>query len=137
MDQPQRTIGQKIAQAARAFEKQRMKRGRKWVAVFMNEDTIIIALHGSLTASENTLAQSPAGATQVQEFHNRLFSNISTTFRRKIKSIAGLEVCDTTAEIDPTASSVVQVLTTDTVGEDFLLAAGVSAGTRSAQLAGN
>jgi hypothetical protein len=33
-----------------------------------------------------------------------------------------MEVRDTTAEIEPTTGSVVQVFTTDTVGEEFLLA---------------
>ena len=121
MHQSQRTIGQKIARAARAFEKRRTKHGRKWVAVFMNEDTIVIALHGSLTATEKTLAQSPAGAAQVWKFHRQLFATDSATLHRKIKKITGMEVRDTTAEIEPTTGSVVQVFTTDTVGEEFLL----------------
>ena len=82
MDQSQGTIGQKIARAARAFEQRRTKHGRKWVAVFMNEDTITIALHGSLTAAEKGLAQSPAGASQVREFHRQLFTNVSAALRR-------------------------------------------------------
>ena len=85
MAQCQVTIGQKIAWAARTFEKRRTKHGRKWVAVFLNEATIVIALHGSLTA----------------------------------------------AETEPTTGSVVQVFTTDTVGEEFLLAPGEPAGTRA------
>ena len=92
MDQSQGTVGQKIARAARAFEQQRTKHGRNWVAVFMNEDTIVIALHGSLTAAEKALAQSPAGAAQVREFHRQLFTNASATLLRKIKSITGMEV---------------------------------------------
>ena len=126
MDQSQGTIGQKIAWAARAFEQRRTKHGRKWVAVFMNEDTIVIALHGSLTAAEKALAQSPAGAAQVREFHRQLFANVSATLLRKIKSITGMEVRDTTAEIEPTTGTVVQVFTTGTVVQVFLLAHGVS-----------
>jgi len=116
MDQSQRTIGQKIAQVVRAFEKRRTKHGRKWVAVFMNEDTIVIALHGSLTVAEKALAQSPVGTDQIREFHRQLFANGSATLHRKIKSITGMEVRDTTAEIEPTTGSVVQVFTTDAVG---------------------
>jgi hypothetical protein len=48
-----------------------------------------------------------------------------------IKSITQMEVRDTTAEIEPTIGSVVQIFTTDTVGEEFLLAAGGPAGTRA------
>ena len=39
VDLSRRIIGQRIARAARAFDKRRTKHGRKWVAVFMNEDT--------------------------------------------------------------------------------------------------
>jgi uncharacterized protein YbcI len=122
MDQFQGTIGQKIARAASAFEKERTKRGRDWVAVFMNEDTIVIELHGCLTAVEKALAQSPAGAAEVREFHRRLFAYGSGALLRTIKSLTGMEVRDTTAAIDPTTGSVVQVFTTDTVAEQFVLA---------------
>src|SRR4029079_14578095 len=98
---------------------------------FMNEDTIMIALHGSLTAAEKALVQNPASAAQVREFHRQLFTNVSATLLRKIKNITGMEVRDTTAEIEPTTGSVVQVFTTDTVGEKFLLAPGGTAGTRA------
>ena len=80
---PPRTIGQRIARAARAFEKRQTKHGRKWVAVLTNEDTIVIALHGPLTAPEKALAQSPAGAAQVREFHRRMFTDASAVLRRE------------------------------------------------------
>ena len=91
MDQSQGTISQQIALAVRAFETRRTKHSREWVAVFMNEDTIVIALHGYLTAAEMALAQTPAGAVQVRESHRQLFTNVSATLLRKIKSIAGME----------------------------------------------
>ena len=71
---PPRTIGQRIARAAHAFEKRRTKHGRKWVAVFMNEDTIVIALHAFLTATEKALTQCPAGLAQIWEFHRQLLA---------------------------------------------------------------
>ena len=110
MKQSQGTIGPKIARAARAFEKRRTMHGRKWVPVFMNEDTIVIAVHGFLTAAEKALAQSPAGAAQVREFHRRLFTNVSAPLHRKTKKISGMEVRDTTAEIEPTTGGAVHVL---------------------------
>jgi uncharacterized protein YbcI len=118
MDQSRGTVCQKIARAARAFEKRRTKHGRKWVALFMNEDTIVIALHGSLTAAEKALAQSPAGAAQVRELHRQLFNNVSTILVQNIKSITGMVVRDTTAEIEPRTGSVVHMFTTDTVEGD-------------------
>lgn len=118
----QLTIGEKIAQAAHAFELRRTKHARKWVAVFMNEDTIVIALHGSLTGAEKGLAQSVAGAAEVQEFHRQLFADVTALLLRKIKNITGMDVRHTSAEIDLKTGSVVQLFTTDTVGEDFPLA---------------
>jgi uncharacterized protein YbcI len=119
--------GQKIARAARTFEKRRTKHGRKWGAVFMNEETIVMALHGSLTAAETALAQSPARPAQVREFHRQLFANVSATLLQKIKSITGMEV----REIEPTTGSVVQGFTTNTVVKEFLLALGGPTGTRA------
>jgi hypothetical protein len=52
----------------------------------------------------------------VQEFHWQLFTNVSATLLRKIKNLTGMEVRDTTAEIEPTTGSVVQFFTTDRGG---------------------
>ena len=82
----------------------------------MNEDTIVIALHGSLTAAEKALAQSPAGAARVREFHRQMFTDAPAVLHRKIKSITGMEVRDTTAEVEPKTGHVVLIFTTDTVG---------------------
>ena len=120
MDLSQCTICQRIARSARAFEERRTKHGHKWVAVFMNEDTIEIALHGYLTAAEKAQARSPTGAAQVREFHRQLFTNASSALLQKIKNITGMEVINTSAEIETTTGSVVHILTTDTVGKEFL-----------------
>ena len=128
MGQATMTMGQRIAQAGSAFEQRRTKHGRKWVTVFLSEDTMVIVLHGSLTPAEKTLAKSPAGAAQVQEFHRQLFANASGSLRRKIKRITGMAVRDMTAAVETTTGSVVQVLTTDTVVQEFLLARSVPAG---------
>jgi uncharacterized protein YbcI len=117
--QPQLTIGERTARATHAFELRRTKHARKWVAVFMNEETIVIALHGSLTGAEKALAQSAAGAAEVQEFHRQLFADVSALLLRKIKGITGMNVRHTSAEIDSTTGSVVHLFTTDTEGEDF------------------
>jgi uncharacterized protein YbcI len=122
MDPLPSSITQKIAHAARACEQRQTKQGRDWVAVFLLEDTIVIALHGSLTTAEQVLVQSPAGVTQVRAFHQHLFTNVSATLVQDVKRITGMEVRDTEADILETTGSVVQVLTTDTMREKFLLA---------------
>lgn len=124
MDQFQRKIGQKIAQETGAFEQRCTNQEREWAVVFLNEETLVIVLHGSLTATENTAAQSPAGLAQIQEFHRQLFADDSAILFQKIKNITGLGICDTAVEIDPMIGSVVLLFTTDTVGGRFLLPLG-------------
>ncbi|WP_171470610.1 Na-translocating system protein MpsC family protein [Frigoriglobus tundricola] len=119
MDRSRETIGKTIARAVRAFETRRTKHGRKWVTVFLNEDTVVIALHGSLTAAEKALVRSPAGTDRVREHHRQLFTDASAPLRRTLKGITGMGVRDTTAEIEPSTNSVVQFFTTDTAGTDF------------------
>lgn len=119
MDHSKRPFGQQIARAAHVFEKRRTQHGRKWVVVFLNEETIVIAMHGSLTAGERNLVRTPAGVALVREFHQQLFSKDSVTLFQKIKMITAMEVRDTTAEIEPTTGSVVQLFTTNTAGEEF------------------
>ena len=122
MDQSKLTMGQRIAQAASAYEQRRTRQRRKWETVFLNEDTMVIVLHGSLTSAEKALTQSPAGAAQVREFHRQLFANASDSLLRTIKRITGMKVCDTTAEVETTSGSVAQVFTTDTAAQQFLRA---------------
>jgi uncharacterized protein YbcI len=133
MEKSNPTVAEQVARAAGAFEDRRTKRGRDWVAVFLNEDTIAIALHGSLTVAEKLLSQSLAGAAQVQEFHRKLFINDAASLLREINKITGMEVRDVTAEINPSAGSVVQIFATDTVVEEFLQEPGGLAGAQCAQ----
>lgn len=129
MDHLQGTIIQKIARAARAYEEQRTTRGRNWVPVFMNEDTILLALHGFLTVEETALALDPAGATRLRTLQRQTFATDSAPLLRQINAITGMEVHYTSTEIDLTTASVVQIFTSDTVAENFLVAPKPSSGT--------
>jgi uncharacterized protein YbcI len=124
MEQFQGNIGHRIACTARAFEQRQTKHGREWVVVFLNEETIVIALHGSLTAVEKAVAQTPIGLAQLREFHRQLFGDHSDALLQKIKSITGMGVRETAAEIDPANGSVVLFLTTDTAAKRFPLPPG-------------
>jgi uncharacterized protein YbcI len=134
-DHSSSTVAEQIARAAGAFENWRTKLGREWVVVFLNEDTVAIALHGSLTVAEKSLAQSSAGSAQVREFHEQLFINDSTSLFREIKRITRMDVRDVTAEIDLSAGSVVQIFTTDTMVKEFLLLPSGLAGAQCASSA--
>jgi uncharacterized protein YbcI len=128
MDKSPSTMAQQVAQAASAFEQQRTGHVPQSVTVVLSEDTLVITLHGALSPAEKALAQSPAGAAQVQEFHRQLFTSASVSLRQEIKRITGVEVREATAEVETTTGTVVQVFTTGTMVQVFLLAQSVPPG---------
>ena len=131
MDKSRLSAAQQIAQAASAFEKERTGQLPKSVTVVLSENTLVITLHGALSPAERALAQSPAGAAQVQEFHRQLFVNASESLRQEIKRITGVEVREATAEVEPNTGTVVGVFTTGTTVQVYLLAHAVPSETWS------
>jgi uncharacterized protein YbcI len=117
------TMAQQIARAAIAFEQRRSGNDSpKSVTVVLSEGTLVITLHDALSPAEKALAKSSAGAAQIQEFHRQLFANSSASLRQEIKRITGMEVRESTAEIDPVTGAVVQAFTTGNVVQVFQLA---------------
>jgi uncharacterized protein YbcI len=131
MDKSNSTVAQQLARAASAFERERTGHAPRSVTVVLSGETLVITLHGSLSPAERALAQTPAGAAQVQEFHRQLFASASESLRQEIKRITGAEVREAAAEVEPTTGTVVQVFTTGTTVQVFLLAHGVPADTWS------
>src|SRR5437016_10715158 len=127
MNKAASTMAQEIGQAAIAFEQVRTGHVPRSVSVVLGEDTLVITLHGALSPAERTLAKSPAGAAQVQEFHRQLFNNASEALRQEIKRITGVEVREAAVEIEPTTGTMLQVFTTGTMVQVFLLAGDVPA----------
>jgi uncharacterized protein YbcI len=119
---PNLTMAQQIAQAASKFEQQRTGNTPTSVTVVQADGTLVITLHGALSPAERALAQSPAGAARVQEFHRQLFVNASDSLRQEIKRITGVEVREATAEVEPASGTVVGVFTTGTTVQVYLLA---------------
>ena len=116
------SMAEQIAQAAIAFEQQRTgNHVPKSVTVVLSAGTLVITLHEALSPAERVLAKSPAGASQMQEFHRQLFANSSGSLRKEIKRITGMEVREATAEIEPASGAVVQAFTTGTLVQVFLL----------------
>ena len=119
---------EQVARASSALHEEHTGHAPASVSVVLSEETLVITLHGALTPAETALATSPAGAAQVQEFHRQLFASSSESFRQEIKRITGVEVRGATAEIETRAGAVVQVFTTGTMVQVFLLAERVPAG---------
>ena len=126
MDKSESSRAQQIARAAIAFEQRRTGNYvPKSVTVVLSEGTLVITLHDALSPAEKALAQSPAGAAQVQEFHRQLFASSSDSLRQEIRRITGMEVREATAEIETSTGAVVQAFRTGTVVQVFLLAGSV------------
>ena len=126
MDKSNSTMAERIARAASASQQQRTGLAPASVTVVLSEDTLVITLHGALSAGETVLLKSPLGAAQVQEFHRELFNNSCESLKQEIKRITGVEVREATAGVEGKNGAVVQVLATGTMVQVFLLAHGMS-----------
>jgi uncharacterized protein YbcI len=127
MDKSNLTMAQQIAEAASAFQQVRTGRGPDSVSVNLSEKTLVITLHGTLSPAERAVAQTPAQAALVQEFHRQLFADSAGSMRREIKRITGVDVREATAEVETKTGTVVDLLTTGTTVQVFLLANGIPA----------
>src|SRR5258708_19125737 len=125
MDTTTLTMAQQIAKAASAFEKERTGIVPSSVTVVLCDDTLVITLHGALSAAEKALAKTPEGAAQIQDFHRQLFANSAEPLRQEIKRITGVDVRESTAEVEPATGTVVQVFTSGAMVQVFLLAHGI------------
>jgi uncharacterized protein YbcI len=125
MEKPTLTMAQQIAQVASAFEQERTGLAPGAVTVVLSEETLVITLHGTLSPAEKALSKTPEGAAQVQEFHRQLFTTSSEPLRQEIKRITGVEVRESTAEVETATGTVVQVFTTGAMVQVFLLARNV------------
>jgi uncharacterized protein YbcI len=125
------TMAQQIAEAAIRFEGSHNGVVPESATVVLSEDTLVITLHGALSPAEKALAQTPAGATQLQEYHRQLFISSSESLRQEIKRITGVEVREATAEVEPRTGTVVHVFTSGTMVQVFLLARSLPAETWS------
>ena len=122
MNKSQSTMAQQIAQAAIAFEQRRTgNHVPKSVTVVLSEGTLVITLHEALSPAERALAKSPKGRAEIQELHRQLFAGSSESLRKEISRITGMEVREATAEVEPATGAVVQVFTSGTVVQVFLL----------------
>jgi uncharacterized protein YbcI len=127
MDTPTLSMAQQIAQAASAFEHERTGLAPGAVTVVLSEVTLVITLHGALSLAEKALSKTSDGATEVQEFHRQLFTTSSERLRQEIKRITGVEVRESTAEVETATGTAAQVFTTGAMVQVFLLAHSVPA----------
>ena len=119
MDAPPTTIARRIADAASIFLGQTTGHAPQSVTVVLGLDTVVITLYGALSPAEKVLAQSAAGAAQVQDFHRHLFASSSAAFRREIQRITGVAVREAASELESAFGAVVHAFTTGTMVQVF------------------
>jgi uncharacterized protein YbcI len=122
MDTPKTIMARQIAEAAGRFQQRQTGHAPQSVTVVLGAATLVITLHGALSPAERALSQSAAGAAQVQEFHRQLFATSAEAFRQEIKQIAGVEVQEAAAEVEPASGAVVHAFTNGTMVQVFLFA---------------
>ena len=64
----------------------------------------------------------------MQEFHRQLFQSASEALREDIRRITGMDVREATTEVEPETGAVVQVFTSGTMVQVFLLSGKVPSG---------
>jgi uncharacterized protein YbcI len=114
-------IAKELAVTASRFQGDRTGHTPKAVTAVLSDDTLVVTLHDALTPAEVTLAQSPTGALQVQEYHRRLFAASNDDMRREIKRLTGREVREEAVEIEITTGAVVHAFTTGAMVQVYLL----------------
>ena len=128
MSTSESTIAHQIARTASEYQQQRTGLLPKAVSVVLSQDTIVITLHEALSPAEKTLARSAEGAAKVQEFHRQLFADAAEPLRQRIRQLTGVAVREAAAEIEPATGAVIQVFTSGTMVQVFLLAGHVADG---------
>jgi len=120
-------MAQQVAKVASAFQQQRTGLTPKAVTVALSERTLVITLHGALSAAEQAMAKDPDGAAKVQEFHRQLFANSSAELREELKRITGVDLREGAAEVEIGTGAIVHAFTSGTMVQVFLLAEDLSA----------
>jgi len=121
-------MGPQIAQAVLDFEMQRTGHAPQSVNVVLNQETLVVTVHGALSPAEKAVARDPAAAAQMQEFHHQLFVNSCEALRDEIKRITGVPVREARLRVETMTGAVMERFATGTVVQVFLLARSIPAG---------
>ena len=127
MTELESSIAKQVAQAAATCHLERTGQEPESVAVVLSGDTLVVTLHGALSRAERALAMTEDGAATVSEFHRRLFASSPDPLREQIRAILGAQVLEARAEVEAAMGTVVQVFTTGTIVQVFLLSGNLAA----------
>lgn len=131
MNKPDQTMAQQVAEAARAFQHRQTGHSPSAVTAVLSDDTLVITLRQALSPAEITLAQTPKGAAQIQEYHRQLFASSAEELRKDIRRITGVAVHEAAVEVESTIGAVMHAFTSGTMVQVFRLNGSISAETWS------
>jgi uncharacterized protein YbcI len=118
MSRPNPSMAQQIAQTACDFERHRTGHVTQSPTVVLCENMLFITLRGALSPAEQTLARSPSGAAQVQEFHRELFAASADSLRHEIQRITGTAVNEATVLVFTSGTVILAMQLADSVPTD-------------------
>jgi uncharacterized protein YbcI len=115
------TAAERIAQAATAFQQECTGHGPGSVSVLLGEGTLVVTLHDVLSPAEREMARTPEGAGKIHEFHQQLFQTSAMVLHHEIERILGLQVLESTEEIERAGGSVMKVFASGAMVQVFRL----------------
>ena len=122
------TIARDVAQAAIAFQREATGISPEACTVLMGEQTLVVTLQDALSLAEKQMARTPEGAARVNEFHQRLFQASSGALHRELQRILGVEVRQSSIEMEQPTGRFVEVFPSGALVQVFLLTHPVSPG---------
>lgn len=105
------TITQQIAEVANDFQEPRTGRAHIVVTAVLSDEALVVTLHEALRPAEKALDWTPQGTPQVQEFHERLFTNSPESMRPVNTPITDRHGRGAATEIESAMGTVVHALT--------------------------
>lgn len=115
-----------IANAAIAFQRNYTGVMPISVTVILGEETLLVRLHDALSPAEKLLARTPEGAAFVREYHRQLFQTSAAALHNELQRILGVEVRESTIEMEPATGRLVEVAPSGDLIQVFRLSQGVA-----------
>jgi uncharacterized protein YbcI len=124
-------VAQEIAEATMAFQRQCTEVTPASVTVVLGEKTLVVTLHEALSPAEKEMARTTEGAARVHEYHRQLFHDSAGTLHKELNRILGVEVSESTVDMQPPTGRVAEVFSTGDMVQVFRLSRPVATQTWS------
>ncbi len=106
-------IEARISEAVSKFEIEYMGRGPKDIKTFINQDLVIIRIHGFLSISEQKLSETSHGIKLIKEMRTALFESARDYLESIIKPVINANIVSTYCDVSTKTGEKIIVITTD------------------------